>query len=522
MNQFVHKLAVCVESEDLFRKIYNNSNDAIFIIDPKNDKIIEANPRASDMLQYPRVELLGMAISAVHPQEMPELLAFTDRVLAHGNGWTNELSCLTKSGTQLPAEISASSIEIKGRPYIIAMVRDIRERKETEKALMAVQAELRKRALNARHEAELALVQLKRQHELILHAAGDGIYGIDHEGKGTFANPAAIEMLGWTLDEIIGQPVHRIHHHTRPDGSPYPREACPIYAACKDGKVHSCDNEVFWHKNGTSIPVEYTSTPIQEGDKVTGAVVVFRDITERKLAEATLRRLQDKERLAAVGEFAATIAHEVRNPLSTIAMALDYLNNENQSSKAQKRLNLAASEVQRLERLLSELLLFAKPHQLIKRALDLNDLIKEILDNQQDAPPAEQRAFSYTAPPQPLIVIGDEDKLKQVLINLLANACQATRPNEKITINVNKNKADDIFVIEVVNPGLIAAHIMNRITEPFFTTKSKGTGLGLAIVKRIVEAHEGEFSIRSDESLGVVASVSLPMTARPNKSISFQ
>ena len=380
MRQVAHEFAVRAESEDLFRKIFEYSNDAIFIIDPNHDKIIEANPKASAMLKYPRAELLDMAISAIHPAEMPKLLAFTRRVLAQGSGWTNELTCLTKYGTQLPAEISASSITIEGRPCVIAMVRDIRERKEAEKALKVAQDELRARDLNARREAERALLHLKRQHELILDAAGDGIYGVDNEGRTTFANPAAIEMLGWTLEEMIGQPAHEFHHHTKPDGSPYPHEECPIYAAFKDGKVHSCDNEVFWHKNGSNIPVEYTSTPIREGDKLTGAVAVFRDISERKVAEAALRRLQDKERLAAVGEFAATIAHEVRNPLSTIALALDYLNAVGQAEKAQKRLDLAAAEVKRLERLLSELLLFAKPHHLNKRELNLNDLVKAATD----------------------------------------------------------------------------------------------------------------------------------------------
>lgn len=267
------------------------------------------------------------------------------------------------------------------------------------------------------------------------------------------------------------------------------------------------------------MPVEYTSIPIRERDKLTGAVVAFRNITEHKVTETARHRLQDKERLAAVGEFATTIAHEVRNPLSTIAMALEYLNAAGQAEKAQKRLTLAASEVQRLERLLSEILLFAKPHRLNKRALDLNDLIKETLDNLQDAPPTKHREISYTTPPHPLIVKGDKDKLKQVLINLLANACQATRPKEKITINVIEVKANNTIVIEVVNPGTIAANILERITEPFFTTKSHGSGLGLAIVKRIVETHEGELSIRSEESLGVVARVSLPAKAGTGQSV---
>lgn len=153
---------------------------------------------------------------------------------------------------------------------------------------------------------ELALI--KHQNALILEAAGEGIYGLDINGCGTFTNPAATVMTGWTEDDLIGKGVHGLHHHTKPDGSPYPREECPIYAAIRDGRIHQCDNEVFWRKDGSSFPVEYTSTPIYKNDKLAGAVVVFRDITERKQAEQALREAyaeveQMKQRLEAENDY---------------------------------------------------------------------------------------------------------------------------------------------------------------------------------------------------------------------------
>jgi len=132
-------------------------------------------------------------------------------------------------------------------------------------------------------EAELA--QLRRHEDLILEAAGEGIYGLDNQGCTTFVNQAATQILGWRAEDVLGQPLHGIHHHSYPDGSPYPRDECPIYAAFKDGKVHREDTEVFWHSDGTAIPVEYTSTPIRENGELTGAVVVFRDISERRALE---------------------------------------------------------------------------------------------------------------------------------------------------------------------------------------------------------------------------------------------
>jgi|GEM_PF-218697 len=130
---------------------------------------------------------------------------------------------------------------------------------------------------------EMALMQSR--HQLILDAAGDGVYGLSRDGRCTFANDAAEDILGWHRNEVMGQVIHNIHHHTRLDGSHYPKEECPIYAATKDGEVHRVDTEVFWHINGTPIPVEYTSTPIWKNGELDGAVIVFRDITQRKQME---------------------------------------------------------------------------------------------------------------------------------------------------------------------------------------------------------------------------------------------
>ncbi len=127
-----------------------------------------------------------------------------------------------------------------------------------------------------------------RYNELILNAAGEGLASADVNGNLTFINPAGAKMLGWEVEELISKPGHDMIHHTKPDGSHYPLEECPIYAAFQDGVIRFEDSEIFWRKDGSSFPVEYTSTPIREGGKFVGTVLVFRDITERKAAEKTL------------------------------------------------------------------------------------------------------------------------------------------------------------------------------------------------------------------------------------------
>lgn len=133
--------------------------------------------------------------------------------------------------------------------------------------------------------AKNELSQLQTQHQQILDSAGEGIYGLDRDGRITFSNASATVILGWRHEDVVGKSAHDVHHHSHVDGSMYPRDECPIYAALHDGEVHRVDCEVFWHIDGTSVPVEYTSTPIVKDGKPNGAVVVFRDISERKELE---------------------------------------------------------------------------------------------------------------------------------------------------------------------------------------------------------------------------------------------
>ncbi|SCZ49610.1 PAS domain S-box protein [Thiohalomonas denitrificans] len=143
----------------------------------------------------------------------------------------------------------------------------------------------------AEHERTRAeLRQMEHRNALILSAAGEGIFGLDREGRATFINPAAVEMLQWTQDKLAGQSMHALHHHTRADGTPYPAEDCPIRASFRDGMTHRANDDLFWRRDGSSFPVDYVSTPMRdEHGELVGAVVSFRDISEHKAAEERLR-----------------------------------------------------------------------------------------------------------------------------------------------------------------------------------------------------------------------------------------
>lgn len=176
---------------------------------------------------------------------------------------------------------------------------ELEHRVEERTAELAKANAMLKAEITERKRAAESLEQLRLHNELILNSAGEGIYGLDLHGNTTFANPASARMLGWTAEDLLGKPQHAIIHHTKPEGKPYPREECPIYAAFKDGAVHRVDTEVFWRKDGTSFPVEYISTPIRDDkNNLVGAVVTFRDITQRKQAEKALHdALREVEQL---------------------------------------------------------------------------------------------------------------------------------------------------------------------------------------------------------------------------------
>lgn len=231
-------------------------------------------------------------------------------------------------------------------------------------------------------------------------------------------------------------------------------------------------------------------------------------------------KLLEQERLAAIGEFAASIVHEIRNPLTTVMMGLNYFKRVEHSKPAQERLSLALDEANRLERLLRELLLYAKPQQLQVTELDINEFIREILNIACGMPEAHRRTIKFSPALTTVKVVGDEDKLKQVFINIVRNACEAVAEEDIVTWTIDNCITPGQVCIQIHNGGEpIPPDVLPRLTEPFYTTRSSGTGLGLAIVKRIVEAHDGELFIRSTAEDGTTVTVQLPANKLPQESL---
>jgi two-component system, sporulation sensor kinase A len=180
------------------------------------------------------------------------------------------------------------------------------------------------------------------------------------------------------------------------------------------------------------------------------------------------------------------------------------------SDRFQEYLTLSLDEADRLQRLLSQILLYSKPQTLDRSQLELNSFISETLSTLQTIPTASEKHLEFIPTSEPIYVLVDRDKFKQVIVNLITNACEAIDIGEVVTTKLDRTE-DRRVCLQIHNGGTpIPADILPRLTQPFFTTKASGTGLGLAIVKRIVEAHDGEFRIESGEEIGSIVTVRLP------------
>lgn len=276
-------------SEDSLRPLtFEHAAQALMVIDPKENRFIDFNIAAARMLRYERHELLNKSVTSIfgHFTQLPYLIAFTEETLNKGQAWNNEIYAFDWNGEKIQLDVQATHLPYQQHDYMIWSLVDVKD------------LELRQFNKNADKAIRSGLMEWQALQELfidsdtgkhlLLSAVGDGIYSINHQGLCTFINPVGARMLGLKPEDVIGKNIHQIHHHTHEDGRHYPVEQCPIYAAVHDGVVHEGIQEIFWRVDGSYFPVEFTSTPVIRDSKIIGAVVVFRDISERLNTEAKL------------------------------------------------------------------------------------------------------------------------------------------------------------------------------------------------------------------------------------------
>jgi two-component system sporulation sensor kinase A len=723
----------------VFSSIVQTLRDAVVVINCTG-KVLLWNKAAEALFADTGAERIGQWLASLIPAQdcgafEEELSQPVESGIAQAIGEPVEACTYTHEDQECPLEVTITPLRTECETVFVAVLRDISKVKRLEDQM----------------------ARLKSQFELILAAAKDGIFGFDQEGRATFINPAGAAMLGYTQDEFIGQPQHQLIHHTRLDGAPYAVEDCPIHSALHDGSSRFVEDDVFWKKDGSSIPVQYVSTPIVDKGKIDGAVVYFRDITERKEQERrlyeseqryqcllkynpdgvcaldlagrytdvneayerlvgysraellgrdfrevnifpedvsladqlfqealngkslenvefTVRRkdgtrvevsltsapilvrgellglyviikdvteqkrsrqklmqseeryrrlvessldaigihdgetwlfmngpglqmfgaaseadvigkpvcgfldpdqsaafrqhirtiMADKqvvgrtemkwrtvdgrpihsetigipidyenrvavqviirditerkrseelllksEKLSAVGQLAAGVAHEIRNPLTALKgftqLLTDYC-----AGSTKRYLDIMQTELERIDVILNELLILAKPQAVKFHPQPIGAVLQEVITLLSTQAILQNVIIESSVDPHGPVVNCERNQMKQVFVNIIKNAIEAMPGGGRLSISARTE--DDKVCIQFVDEGEgIPAELVSRLGEPFFTTKEKGTGLGLLVSHRIVLAHQGTIDITSEVGKGTTVSVVLPI-----------
>lgn len=463
-------------SEEKFSKAFRSSPNPITLSTITDGRFIDVNDSFLMLFETTLEQTIGQTVSSVGLwADLGDRAAMINDLQQQGFVRNREYEFRSRTRQPRTALYSAERIVIDGQDCLLAVYSDITERKQAEESLR--DSELRFRTL--------------------VEQAADAVFVVDGSGRVVDVNQQACDSLGYSRPELLQLKLSDIQTEMTES------EVCQLWQSLEPG--HSFTLEGFHRrKDGTTFPTEIRVGLFSYSDQNL-LLGLARDISERKAAQ------QAQARLAEIGELASMIVHEVRNPLTTVLMGLNSFKQMELPPRAIARLDLALDESERLQRLLNEILLYAKEQHLDIQCLDLNQLIADMLEPLQTMPAARDRHIRFSPGPSPALVHGDRDKLKQVFINLVSNACEAVSPGDEIHWHLTPDLAKCRIHVSVHNGGEpIPPEVLPRLTRPFFTTKSSGNGLGLAITKRIIEAHNGNLTIESTHEIGTQVTVSLP------------
>ena len=357
---------------------------------------------------------------------------------------------------------------------------------------------------SARKEEELRRERDKIKR--ILSAVGEAIYIFDKDRTILDANRAYLKTFNLDIKDVIGKKCYEIFFN-RSDVCP----DCPLLSI--EGKKYARTERKVQCADGTVKYFDVIYVPVRDGNEIKQVICDVRDITERKEMEARLRRAS---RLAAIGELAASIAHELRQPLAVMNNALFLLKRElrafssdaeteSVSGKVSRHLEIIEKEVKHANKLITDLLHFAREEKILPKRCDLNALLDEVLAD-IDVPSNIMVRKEVEKIPEVEI---DKDKIRQVLSNIIMNAIQAMPEGGELRL---KTAYDGNFAQVVVSDtGVgIPKENLHKIFEPLFTTKARGVGLGLSLCKKFVEAHGGEIKVESEVGKGSKFTIRIP------------
>ena len=384
--------------------------------------------------------------------------------------------------------------------------------------LLAADNATLRRGLERRVREQTAdLTRLARQTEVLLTSVGDGIYGVDHDGRITFINPSGAEALGYEPQALHGRRAHDVFHAPGEDGIPLPASGCYIDDAIRLGVVASAEEDVYVRADGDTFPVEITASPLVDNEEVRGAVVAFRDVTQRR----------EVDRMKS--EFLSVVSHELRTPLTSIRGSLGLLAGGKLGElppRAGSLVDTALQSSERLTRLINDLL------DIERIASDARPLQLEVIEAGRLLANAAQAIEGLSGSARVRIEVGpcsgrvlaDEDRIMQTLTNLLGNAIKYSDPGGLVVLDATQRGADVLFRVRDEGRG-IPEDKLETVFERFEQVDSSdarlkgGTGLGLAISRGIVERHGGRIWAESTLGSGTTILFTLPGAPVPSTGV---
>lgn len=490
------------------RSLVEASLDPLVTIGP-DGKITDVNAATEAVTGYPRGTLIGKEFLSFFTNP-DRARAGYEQVFREGMVRDYALEIRHRDGRVTPVLYNASVYRDEAGKVIgvFAAARDVTELKR----------------------AQEALYRIGQRDRAILDSIGEGLYGLDLEGRVTFVNPAAAAQLGLDPEQIVGTPSHATFHSRRRDGSPYPAEACPIHSACREGRVLHRTDETYWRKDGSPLPVDLVATPIRLEGETIGSVVAFRDVTERRRAEEEIRRLNtDLEHRVAertsqlqtafqeLETFSYSISHDLRTPLRAIdgfSRILTEQHRDQLDDEGKRLLGIVRESTQRMGRLIDDILAFSRTGrgEITAAEIDMTALARTVFEELLAAAPGRELRLDMTPLPP---ARGDPLLVRQVLTNLLGNAVKFTRARSPalITVRGAVEGAESVYTVADDGVGFDMRHV-GKLFGVFHrlhgSDEFEGTGIGLAIVKRIVARHGGRVWAEGKVGQGAAFHFTLP------------
>jgi PAS domain S-box-containing protein len=468
--------------------------DAILTVD-SHGILSSFNRGAQELFRYQASEVLGKTFARFLKSGEEEVQAIWERLEQQDLVHIFETEMVAGDQHVIPVQLSASLLKNRNgqRAGFVAICHDI-------SALKNLESE----------------IQHKDQFfGAILKNSGDAILTLDPDGRITSWNKGAEAIFGYSEEEMLGQSLDVV----LPVQLKEQRELEKITELTRvRGHLRSYQTQRLT-KDGRLIDVVFTRAAIRDHQgRLIGYSSIVRDITEEKLIT---RHMTQMEKLSAIGELAAGLAHEIKNPLAGIKGAIEIIRDGMAKSHRHREvLGEVLSEVARIDRIVVNLLSYSKPKPPDFRELELVPLMRNVLGFIQKMADAKKIHLSFTTQEQIPPLRGDENDLKQLFLNLLLNAIEAVSDNGMIGVRVQALGETSVQIEVSDNGAGISADKLSRIFAPFYTTKNKGTGLGLATCRRIVTEHGGEIRVESVEEEGTNFIITLPVNYIVPKSLS--